>query len=845
MISLDGNISDFFDAGGVALPGVCVTNDSAPAITGVPGSEGLGEPPLSDTTTADGLLHPSGFNQRRIMSAYNPGVNGGTIYIGVDLPGGSGSTANPDYTDSVIPVRGSILPFDADANGEAETIGRTSGGGDLVRCGDAGSGSVVDVLNCAATESAGFTDAATDVGVTENYVVQVIFGDFTTVEVDYREDLTSGAGNARMVLTQSGTTFGARISTSTLGVGNGAPQGRDVEFAITNVNANVDACNRLIQTIIVDSGSNRDGAGNGEDNNVLNCNYVLPATVQCEVLFFTNNVQVTGNNCPPLDSIAYGVLAGTTVEARVVVSADSGNAQDIASCELSVSGAITTNIALVGTLSPGESATNSVGSFTCPAGGVQTVTANLKCFGAITEQCVTNTTMCSESIQCCGTPCVKIDKLVTCKPADGNCTNAADYAESATGAKGDTQNPAFCYKITITNCGSVGLTISNVNDTVYGDLTSLFPATLDIGETATIYFSDSHSNTTVNTVTVGADGDGNTGHVTSQDTATANVVPASITCEVSLTSDATSSNVNAQCLVLQADGTDHVVTNTIKVTAGGVALHNVTVTNTLTAGCNAGPFSLGANQMTSIVCTVTLNCSNLVNGMVTNKVTVSGEVDSSVNDVCALDEECDPITVSHICEAVVKCEGNCITRTPGYWFTHWKSTDANCATLDKALTASGGSFDLGFICLSGSHEQVLNQALGFFWKKKTSVSDGKASQLCRARKQLAFHLIAAIANVELLGTDPSGCRDLLGNPLPGDLIEKAREAAACGDLADIHMYTDLLDQFNNSGDDADFPDPLHSCKADPKGAKAAAVDPTTIANCNSQTNNCAAGAACP
>ena len=44
-------------------------------------------------------LHPSGFNQRRIMSAYNPDVNGGTISIGVDLPGGTGSMSNQPFSN--------------------------------------------------------------------------------------------------------------------------------------------------------------------------------------------------------------------------------------------------------------------------------------------------------------------------------------------------------------------------------------------------------------------------------------------------------------------------------------------------------------------------------------------------------------------------------------------------------------------------------------------------------------------------------------------------------------------------------------------------------------------------
>jgi hypothetical protein len=213
-IVLDGDISDFFEASGVPLPGVCVVNDSAPSITGVPGSEGLGEPPLSDATTADSLFHPSGFNQRRIISAYNPDVNGGSIYLGLDLPGGSGSTANPDYSDSLIPVRGSILPFDADANGEPGTIGRKGSGASLTRCSDVRGGDIVDTLNCAATEAVGFADDATDFGVTESYGAVLVFADGTFVAVELREDAVSGPGNARALVEQSSErSFGVLVST--------------------------------------------------------------------------------------------------------------------------------------------------------------------------------------------------------------------------------------------------------------------------------------------------------------------------------------------------------------------------------------------------------------------------------------------------------------------------------------------------------------------------------------------------------------------------------------------------------------------------------------------------------
>src|SRR4249920_1104706 len=62
-ISLDGDISDFFMPDGLTVrPGICLANDP----------NGLDESPLSSGSTLDAVSHPSGFNQRRIMTAYNP-----------------------------------------------------------------------------------------------------------------------------------------------------------------------------------------------------------------------------------------------------------------------------------------------------------------------------------------------------------------------------------------------------------------------------------------------------------------------------------------------------------------------------------------------------------------------------------------------------------------------------------------------------------------------------------------------------------------------------------------------------------------------------------------------------
>ena len=68
-IALNGDTADFIQADGVSpKPGVCVANDPS----------GLDESPLNAGNTRDAQNHPTGFNQRRIMTAFDPNLNGAT-----------------------------------------------------------------------------------------------------------------------------------------------------------------------------------------------------------------------------------------------------------------------------------------------------------------------------------------------------------------------------------------------------------------------------------------------------------------------------------------------------------------------------------------------------------------------------------------------------------------------------------------------------------------------------------------------------------------------------------------------------------------------------------------------
>ena len=666
-VTLDGDISDFFQADGLtAKTGVCVANDP----------NGLDEPPLAANASQDKIAHPSGFNVRRLMTAYRHDLNNGTIFIGIDLPGGSGAdsnsktvhatagNANPNYNDGVVGAnfggggtgRGKIVPFDADANGEADTIGRKANASNLFRCPPA-AGDIVDILDCADAAATGATDnprtaSGETVGARENYAVTVVFGNGAEISVEIFEAATTPAGQAQVQLSSTGTvgTPGAVVSTSTGGAG--AILGQDIEIAITNINAAVtDPCARLNQQFVVDAGSNRDGSGQGEDQVVAVCNYDLPSVITCAVLFLTNDVPVTANLCG--NGAPVGVDVGTTVQVAVTVTAAAGNGQDIVNCSIVVPGV--GMVSAPGPLAPGQSSTVLVGSFACDPPGVRTVSATVTCEGAITEDgdCPPIAASCNAAIECCGEPCIKVIKEIACL-LDPPST-CGPFGKSATGVKGDTQDPAFCYSITVTNCGNLALSNVTVMDNVLGDLSADYPDNLTPGQTETRHFTMTHSQNTKNTVT--AKGDSAAGQVESMDSADAFVKQATISCIKDASSaDDLDGNPSNNHVTLPDDGNSHLVTYTVMVTAGpGAALKNVTVTDNSLAGCNAGPFSLAAGSTTSITCSVELNCIDIPQAGLTNTVVVTGQVDTSNGD-CGLDENGQPITVSSQCKAVVECE---------------------------------------------------------------------------------------------------------------------------------------------------------------------------------------------
>jgi hypothetical protein len=335
VLSLQGDISEFFDANGDPLPGVCVANSTAPPIPGQAvdangnSTAGLGGSPVGVLGSKTGQYHPSGFNPRRLIAALNTNLYGGTIYIGIDLPGGTGSKANPDYMDpltcgghppcpdSISPPiqRGSIRPFDADGNGDPQSIGtnvleHTA----LTACSRATTDSVVDIFTCNSPFGAeGAIDDPSDAisapGAVEQYQVTITYTNGQSVTASFIEDNTTSSGHARLEVSPAG--FGVMASMD----GTGVPLGYDVEFALTNVNANVDPVTRQQFTVAAVSGSNDDGPAQGEPSEVLYGRY------EPDPPFEINSISVQSNNV----LLTWLALGGTTnvVEATAGGSAGS------------------------------------------------------------------------------------------------------------------------------------------------------------------------------------------------------------------------------------------------------------------------------------------------------------------------------------------------------------------------------------------------------------------------------------------------------------------------------------------------------------------------------------------
>jgi hypothetical protein len=275
------------------------------------------------------------------------------------------------------------------------------------------------------------------------------------------------------------------------------------------------------------------------------------------------------------------------------------------------------------------------------------------------------------------TPCISVTKTVACLGLSNSCGAFGSVARGYAGVGCSSVNePAFCYQIVITNCGTIPLTNVVVSDNLLGDLSTNFltnkTEVFEPGASITNYFSMSFAANATNTVTVtgaaalaqtvtnGTEVYTNGTPVTANDSAVALVDTASVTCALNLYSPLNlNTNVGDNNVILPAANyysTSNTVTLSIGVTNTGLSdLSDVTITLPALTNFNCsapGPFNLAAGASTNIqLCLGLVTCP----ASMTLDVTVTGEVMSDTNH-CAIYTSGDAnISVCSSCMGSISC----------------------------------------------------------------------------------------------------------------------------------------------------------------------------------------------
>jgi hypothetical protein len=260
------------------------------------------------------------------------------------------------------------------------------------------------------------------------------------------------------------------------------------------------------------------------------------------------------------------------------------------------------------------------------------------------------------------TPKICVTREIACLLPGDVCVG---FAKAASGVKNDTSCPAFCYRITVRNCGPVDL----VNVTVTDDQLDLsacdFPTRLNVDDPVRecIVRGVTLCENATNTVTASGQSvfdSSAAGFARDQSSATGMVVQASIACTVRVSSpDDQDGQPDDEHVTLPADGQSHQVTYQITVTGGDASLKNVTIDDTALSGFGCTlppPFSLAANATSNFTCSVAIDCGRIPAGGLGGAVTVTGEVDVSAG-VCGRDIKGQPISARSQCRSLVECPG--------------------------------------------------------------------------------------------------------------------------------------------------------------------------------------------
>ncbi len=283
-------------------------------------------------------------------------------------------------------------------------------------------------------------------------------------------------------------------------------------------------------------------------------------------------------------------------------------------------------------------------------------------------------------------PCLQVTKEIACLQPGDNC---GSFSKMATGFLGN-QSPAFCYRIAVMNCGKLDLDNLSVVDDQLGDLTSLFFAdantVLPVGGSVTQIVKMAWSANTTNTVTAHGQPANTPGAavVTAVDSAAAIVEPASLTCQVTITSPCdTDGDPNDNQITVPDDGTPCDVTFSVELcNPSGADLSGITISSPALAnlGCPLpAAFDLAHGDCTTYQCTASVNCGIIGFQPLLIDVSAAAHV-SSAGDGCGYDINGIPVAVNTACDGMVKC----VSQPPG--FQLFKSADKQAATPGRKVT---------------------------------------------------------------------------------------------------------------------------------------------------------------
>jgi len=299
-------------------------------------------------------------------------------------------------------------------------------------------------------------------------------------------------------------------------------------------------------------------------------------------------------------------------------------------------------------------------------------------------------------------PVITIDKVVACDLGD----SCGTFAKTATGVRnGDC--PAFCWQVTIVNTGFIPIGSLLVEDSVVpGFETAEWDLPIPAGGTRTVTISSIEycDPETVNTVTAtpytGESATGIAGE-TVDSSATALVIPMSLTCEVALfyANDLDQGQGGANHVTVPAGSVDTSVEVSLTLNNTGEAAINVTTVNGLPplVDCETGdpidvgvalglPLNIPAGEsVTTFLGCWLVTCDGADGGSF--EVTATAEADDDDGAFCVRNDAGDIITTDTEapCPASVDCETPTECRTTGGGTLYNGDENENCVTVTTTL----------------------------------------------------------------------------------------------------------------------------------------------------------------